>query len=223
METKNESINTQTQNKNEPTDKEILAQNIAYFRKKLNLSQSELGKMIQYSNKNISKWEQGETTPDVFTLKKLASIFGVTLDTLTSPLSEEKINTLKIKTQVPLRWKVYMLLLTNSIIFLCSCILFFIFQSLNLKPFPLYYIFVYMLPLIDLSTFIFLCCIRKKVEIISLSIFGWLVTICLHISFLNYPNIPYIYFIAVAYQFIVIFMSFLINTKKIKIFKKARK
>lgn len=196
------------------SDKEILAQNIAFFRKKLNLSQSELGAKIQYSNKNISKWEKGETTPDIFTLKKLSCIFGVPVDTLLNPISEDSKKAIETKSVVPLRFKVYMLLLVVSIIILCGCVAFYVLKSLGVHEFQIYYIFIYILPLIDLSVFIFLCCIRKKVDIISLSLFGWLVTICLHISLLKYENIAYIYIVAAGYQLLVIFITFLINTKK---------
>lgn len=199
---------------NQISDKEILSQNIAFFRKKLNLSQSELGAKIQNSNKNISKWEKGETTPDIFTLKKLAVVFGVSVDTLLNPISEDNKIAIKTKSVVPLRFKIYTLLLVVSIIILCSCVVFYILKSLNVTNFHLYYVFIYTLPLIDLSVFIFLCCIRKKVDVISLSLFGWLVTICVHISLLKFQNIAYVYIVAAGYQLLVIFLTFMVNTKK---------
>ena len=199
---------------NQISDKEILSQNIAFFRKKLNLSQSELGAKIQNSNKNISKWEKGETTPDIFTLKKLAVVFGVSVDTLLNPISEDNKIAIKTKSVVPLRFKIYTLLLVVSIIILCSCVVFYILKSLNVTNFHLYYVFIYTFPLIDLSVFIFLCCIRKKVDVISLSLFGWLVTICVHISLLKFQNIAYVYIVAAGYQLLVIFLTFMVNTKK---------
>lgn len=199
---------------NQISDKEILSQNIAFFRKKLNLSQSELGAKIQNSNKNISKWEKGETTPDIFTLKKLAVVFGVSVDTLLNPISKDNKIAIKTKSVVPLRFKIYTLLLVVSIIILCSCVVFYILKSLNVTNFHLYYVFIYTLPLIDLSVFIFLCCIRKKVDVISLSLFGWLVTICVHISLLKFQNIAYVYIVAAGYQLLVIFLTFMVNTKK---------
>ena len=45
-----------TENTTKLTDKEILAQNIVFFRKKMGFSQTELAKELKYSNKNISKW-----------------------------------------------------------------------------------------------------------------------------------------------------------------------
>ena len=197
------------------TDRQIISQNIAFFRKKLGLSQTALAKQLQYSNKNISKWELGETTPDVFTIKKLAGIFGVTVDILLNPITEENKHAMQTKTVIPTKWKVYMMLFVNAIVFLCSCILFYILKSVDFDGFNTGFIFLYNLPIAALICFIFLCCILKKVEIYSLSAMGWLIALCFHISFIDNPDILYIYLIALAFQLFVIFIAKLINSGKI--------
>lgn len=201
-------------------EKDILAQNITYFRKKLNISQTELAKRIQYSNKNISKWECGETTPDVFTLKKLAEIFGVSVDTLLSPISNDTKNVIETKKPVPLRWKIYMLLLSNAIFFLLACVAFFVLKLLNVTSFNIAFLFVYILPVMDISVFIFLCCVHKKVDWISLSLFGWLLIICFFISFIKAENIAYIFIVAVGWQVIAPIFAMLINSGKMIKFNK---
>ena len=50
------------------------------LRTNAHLSQSELGKMVNVSNKAISKWENGNAYPTSKTLSKLAKIFGVSID-----------------------------------------------------------------------------------------------------------------------------------------------
>ncbi len=196
-------------------EKTIFAQNLAFFRKKLGLSQTALGNKIQYSNKNISKWEQGETIPDIFTIKKLAAIFNITVDTLINPLSEDNKNAITTKQVAPLKWKVYMLLLIDSIIFLSASIIFYIMKVSEFSGFPPSFIYIYILPIIDLSIFIFLCCINKRVNILTLSLIGWLTTLCIHLTFLKTTNIHYIYILAVAYQLLAIFFAKLINSGKI--------
>lgn len=210
-------------------EKKIFAQNLVFFRKKLGLSQSALGKKIQYSNKNISKWEQAETIPDIFTIKKLAQIFNITIDTLINPLSEDNKNAITTKQVTPLKWKIYMLLLIDSIIFLSAAIIFYIMQVSSYSNFPPVFIYLYILPFIDLSIFIFLCCVNKKANILTLSLFGWLVAISIHLTFLNSPKIYYIYMLAIAYQLLSIFIAKLINSGKIiklnklLIFKRKKK
>lgn len=202
------------------TDKQIISQNIAFFRKKLGLSQTALAKELQYSNKNISKWELGETTPDIFTIKKLAKIFGVSIDTLLNPISEENKQAITTKTVIPTKWKVYMMLLVNAIIFLCSCVVFYILKSVDPTQSNLGLVFLYTLPVITLSSAIFLSCIKKKMEPISFSLLGWFIALSFHISFINHPNILYIYLIAAAYQILVLFMTKLINSGSIIKFNK---
>lgn len=58
----------------------IIAQNLIDLRKYKNLKQSELSKKIGYSDKTISRWENGTTVPDISTLVKLAEFYGVTLE-----------------------------------------------------------------------------------------------------------------------------------------------
>ncbi|MCQ2087445.1 MAG: helix-turn-helix domain-containing protein [Bacilli bacterium] len=62
--------------------KENLANNILELRKINNLTQSELAEKLNYTDKTISKWERGESTPDIESLSALASLFNLTVDDL---------------------------------------------------------------------------------------------------------------------------------------------
>lgn len=59
-----------------------LGTNIAMFRKQAGLTQAELAEKINYSDKAVSKWERGESIPDITTLVALADEFGTSLDDL---------------------------------------------------------------------------------------------------------------------------------------------
>ena len=60
--------------------------NIAAYRKRAGLTQLALAEKLNYSDKAVSKWERGESIPDVLTLMQLASQFGITVnDLLTDP------------------------------------------------------------------------------------------------------------------------------------------
>ena len=73
--------------------KENLAQNLTKYRKNLGLTQIELAEKLNYSDKAVSKWERGESVPDLYVLKNLADLFGVTIDTLIALPKQEKIKT----------------------------------------------------------------------------------------------------------------------------------
>lgn len=56
--------------------------NIRFFRKANNLTQEELSKQLGGSKNLVSNYENGISTPDIYTLVKLADIFDITLDEL---------------------------------------------------------------------------------------------------------------------------------------------
>ena len=58
----------------------IVARNLANLRKKAGLTQAELAAKFDYTDKSVSKWEHGETMPDIDTLKQLADFYRVSLD-----------------------------------------------------------------------------------------------------------------------------------------------
>ena len=60
----------------------IIARNLAELRKARNLTQGELAQRFNYSDKSISKWEHGDTMPDIEVLKQLCDFYGVSLDYL---------------------------------------------------------------------------------------------------------------------------------------------
>ncbi|MBQ3491772.1 MAG: helix-turn-helix transcriptional regulator [Oscillospiraceae bacterium] len=66
--------------------KVVLGKNIALFRKQQSLTQAGLAEKLNYSDKAVSKWERGESIPDVLTLVQIAELFGISVnDLLTDP------------------------------------------------------------------------------------------------------------------------------------------
>ena len=59
-----------------------IGSNIAFYRKQSGLTQAQLAEKLNYSDKAVSKWERGESIPDVLTLMQIAEQFQVTVDDL---------------------------------------------------------------------------------------------------------------------------------------------
>lgn len=70
--------------------KVITASNIINLRTAKGLTQAELGEMLSYSDKSVSKWERAEAVPDAYVLKHMSEIFGVSVDYLLSSHDEWK-------------------------------------------------------------------------------------------------------------------------------------
>lgn len=62
--------------------KYFIGKNIAAYRKHIGLTQAGLADKLNYSDKAVSKWERGESTPDIITLAQLAELFEITVDDL---------------------------------------------------------------------------------------------------------------------------------------------
>jgi transcriptional regulator with XRE-family HTH domain len=85
--------------------KHVIAKNLIALRKKSHLTQAELAEKVSYSDKSVSKWETGETTPSIEILKTLAVFYNVTVDDIinkdfnvesTFSIKEQKISHLAI-------------------------------------------------------------------------------------------------------------------------------
>ena len=59
-----------------------LGANIASYRKQARMTQAALAEKINYSDKAVSKWERGESIPDLPTIVMLAELFEVKVDDL---------------------------------------------------------------------------------------------------------------------------------------------
>lgn len=60
----------------------IIGSKIAFYRKKLGITQDALAQKLEVSNQAVSKWESDQCCPDISLLPLLADIFGITIDEL---------------------------------------------------------------------------------------------------------------------------------------------
>ena len=70
----------------------ILAEKISEERKKNGWSQEELAEKLSVSRQSVSKWESGQSVPDLNRILEMARIFGVTTDYLLKDEIEEAEN-----------------------------------------------------------------------------------------------------------------------------------
>ena len=70
-------------------DNNMLSDKLISYRKSKGLTQKELAETVNYSDKVISKWERGESIPNIDALKVLSNFYNVTLDEMVSNNIEE--------------------------------------------------------------------------------------------------------------------------------------
>ena len=66
-----------------------LGERILYLRRQGKMSQEQLAEKVLVSRQAVSKWELGESLPDVDNIVQLSNVFGVTTDYLLKGMPEE--------------------------------------------------------------------------------------------------------------------------------------
>ncbi len=69
--------------------KDIIAANLIRLRQEAGLTQLQLAEMLNYSDKAVSKWERGESIPDLRVLIRLAQLYHISLDDIVSMQPEK--------------------------------------------------------------------------------------------------------------------------------------
>lgn len=64
--------------------KSVVSQNLSALRKQKGITQAELAERLNYSDKAISRWEKGDTLPDLNVLYEICQFYEITMNDLTS-------------------------------------------------------------------------------------------------------------------------------------------
>ena len=67
-----------------------IGENIRNYRKKNDLTQEEFAERLGVTYQSVSRWENGNTYPDIELLPAIAKVLGITLDELMGMTEEEK-------------------------------------------------------------------------------------------------------------------------------------
>ena len=70
--------------------KQLIGRNITRLRTVSHLTQAKFAERLNYTDKAVSKWERGESLPDIVVLKQIADMFGVSVDYLLSEHGDDE-------------------------------------------------------------------------------------------------------------------------------------
>ncbi len=164
--------------------KNIIADNLINLRKSNKLTQLELAEKLNYSDKAISKWERGESMPDILILKQLADMYNVSVDYILNPHTEDD----KAKYRRPrpeLNNKLIITLLACLSVWLLATILYINFKIMFDKYF--WMIWIWALPTTSIVLVVFSSIWGKKSMIItSVSVLIWTLILGFYLEFIEY-------------------------------------
>lgn len=201
--------------------KEIIAKNITSLRKEMMLTQLELAEKLNYSDKAVSKWERGESIPDVVVLCELAQLFGVTLDYL---VEEEHSNNRVAKTTVEKSNKGFITAMSTVLAFMIMLVTFIV-VSYVLPDFPAWILLLYAVPVTLIVWLVFNSVWfnpKRNFLIVSLLMWGMLASLYISLLIFAKESVWQLFLIGVPGQIIILLWSRLRFKKKEKITKKEK-
>ncbi len=169
--------------------KAIIAENITVLRKSRLMTQGDLAEKLNYSDKAVSKWERGESVPDIAVLKAIADLFGVTVDYLLTRdhkvYKEERKEVKKRKKSN----RLFITLISVVAVWLAAVIVFLNFDSFLSELNGKWLVFVYAVPVSAVVAVIFNCIWGKRIlNIILSSIICWSLISSVYLTLLITQN-----------------------------------
>lgn len=191
--------------------KTIVKENLVALRKSNKLTQLELSQKIGYSDKAISRWETGETTPDVETLNVLAQLYNVPI----SYFFEEKHQEMVVNTKQEEKIKANKLAISLLCIVSVWFVAIIVFDILNKVVGSVPWMsFIWAIPISFLLAIIFSSLWGKRIwTFIFASCFAWTMILAIYLQFMSMSS--FVIFIAGVPIQIVIILSYFLK-KKIK-------
>ena len=129
-------------------------ENLKYLRKQANLTQEQLAEELNVSRQAITKWESGQSMPDIENLIELSYIFSITIDSLVGDIESK--SSLRINKKIDkIGW------------FIAPFIIVYIFTTISISNFIKYtsnnenLVFPTVVIMIILGTILFIISIKK--------------------------------------------------------------
>lgn len=197
--------------------KEIVAKNLIELRRATGMTQLDLAEQLNYSDKAVSKWERGESLPDVAVLKRIADLFQVTIDYLVTADHADHQNERTVYQGRELRNRRIIMGISVLLVWLAATIAFVVVDIVMGSSARNWLIFLYAIPVSMVVFLVFTSLwFNPRWNFIIVSILMWSLLVCLHIGVLLLGfNIWIIYILGIPGQAIILLWSGLKLKKRI--------
>ena len=168
-----------------------IGSNIAAYRKQAGLTQAGLAEKLNYSDKAVSKWERGESLPDVYILSQIAELYGVSVSALIGEIQPPK--------ESKPHYHMFILLLSLALTMAVATLLFSMFMICKVD-YPAWMFFVYALPVCSIICIVFTSLWWGILwQGVSVSALIWTLGLSLYLSF-ELENVSLIFLVCAALQ-----------------------
>lgn len=182
--------------------KERIAENLKYYRKSKKITQYQLAEKLNYSDKSISKWERGESIPDVLILAKLAEFYNITINDFLGKSPRKSVEKIQKK-------HVITTLLWFTVVWAIAFILFIVFNIIDLQGFRNWMVFIYALPISFIVAYILMeIWGTKLLRLITVTIILWTLIVSIINTFPT-SELSFLYITAIPLQILIILWTML--------------
>ncbi len=188
----------------------IVSRNLVACRKAAGFTQLQLAEKLNYSDKAVSKWERGESLPDISILCELAQLYGVTLDYLVTEHADKKpalFGTEKRRRRA--------LITGMSCLLVCfiATLLFSLLYLFRAQAERQWLIFVWALPICGILCVVFGSVWGNRYHrTVAVSALVWEIAFSLYMT-LSLPNRWLIFVVAVPLQLLAVLWFFLVRKR----------
>ena len=193
----------------------IIGENISKYRKQLDMTQVEFAEQLNYTDKAISKWERGESIPDVNVLMQICDIFGISMNELCYQSKSVKTEIVGSSKKIK---GAYISVLSVGLCWLVATIVFTMLLVFAPTIGKKWLTFIYAIPISGIILTVLNSKWGKRIWncfFVSIIIWGVLVSICLTV---NTASINWLYLIGVPLELLTIIWYFF----KAKLIEKLR-
>ena len=193
--------------------KSVIAKNIAVLRTANGMTQVELAEKLNYSDKAVSKWERGESIPDIIVLKQIADMFSVSVDYL---LQEEHNGPAPKRELEGVRKnnRGFITAISIILVWLLATFIFMIVDTLGMEK-SVWFIFVYAVPSSFIVWLIFNSIwFNRRRNFIIISLLMWSVLAAVYLTLLPFEvNMWLLFVVGIPGQVIIVLWSRLKNSR----------
>jgi transcriptional regulator with XRE-family HTH domain len=179
--------------------------NISAMRNAAGLTQAQFAEKLNYTDKAISKWERGESVPDIAVLWQIADMFGVTVDWLISDHGESESTPDAEAVRAGQRNRLLISLLSSVGVWFIATIVFIVMQSLGAEH--VWMPFMWAVPATCIDLLVFNAIWGKyKLNFLVISLIIWTIIGATYITIANW-SLWYIFLFGAPLQVATIFWS----------------
>ena len=200
---------------------QVVSRNLIKLRLLAGLTQKELAKKINYSDKSISKWESGDKLPDIAVLVKLSEIYNVEITAFLNENTKEQ--EIEVSNKYINKKHILSSMMSAGVVWFIATIVFVVLEMIEAIEQYAWLSFMYAIPVSSIVLLVLSKCWWKNyylnLAFSSIILWGAIVAVCLTVSNEKIWSLCYV---GIVVQILTL-IWYIFRDKLVKIYKNVKK